>query len=370
METRGTRWTILKRGSTTIHASAPSSNGDPSLSVTPFSGSAAEWDAVVGTLEGSTFCHLAGWRPVMEDALGHEAWWWSAVDEAGACHGVLPLVRVKSLLFGDYLLSMPFLSYGGPIGSEAARGALAEHAVAEAGRLGVDLLELRDRRPVPGELATSERKITVLKALPDSTDALWEDGLKAKVRSQVRKPMKEGLEARTGPDFVDAFYDIFAVTMRDLGTPVLPKRFFEALGEHLGEHLIYCVVEHEGTPVAAGCGFLWNGEFEITWAGALREYNRMAPNMLLYWALMEESVRRGADTFNFGRCTPGSGTHRFKKQWGTEDHPLPWAQWSPDGVAATPNPESAKFRLATQVWQKLPVGVTNAVGPVLARSLP
>lgn len=306
----------------------------------------------------------------MEDVLGHETWWWSAVDAEGACRGVLPLVRVKSLLFGDYLLSMPFLSYGGPLGSEDSRAALAAHAVREAHRLGVDLLELRDRRAIPGDLTVSDRKVTVLKQLPATVEELWEDGLKAKVRSQVRRPMKEGLEARFGPELVDPFYDIFSVTMRDLGTPVLPKAFFSALCDHLVEHAVFCVVEHEGIPLAAGCGFLWAGEFEITWAGALREHSRIAPNMLLYWALMEESVRRGAHTFNFGRCTPGSGTHRFKKQWGTEDHPLPWVQWSPVGVAATPNPESAKFRLAMQMWQKLPVGITRVVGPVLARSLP
>lgn len=304
------------------------------------------------------------------ESLGHTVWWFSAMDREGAVHGLLPLVRVKSLLFGDYLLSMPFLSYGGPIGSDEARAILAQHAVEHAKALGVDLMELRDRKNVGTDLAVSDRKIMVLKALPDSVDALWEDGLKAKVRSQVRRPMKEGLEARIEPGLLVPFYDIFSVTMRDLGTPVLPRRFFEAIREHLGEHVAFAVVESEGTPLAAGCGFFWNGEFEITWAGALREYSRMAPNMLLYWALMEESVRRGMDTFNFGRCSPGSGTHRFKKQWGTEDEALPWAQWSPTGVAATPNPDSPKFRLATRVWQHLPIGVANLVGPPLARRLP
>ena len=96
----------------------------------------------------------------------------------------------------------------------------------------------------------------------------------------------------------------------------------------------------------------------------------MAPNMLLYWSLMEESIRRGARTFNFGRCSPDSGTHRFKRQWGGEDLPLPWSQWSPDGVAATPNPDSPKYRLATNVWSQLPLAVTNRLGPPLARLLP
>lgn len=346
-----------------------SSNGNDTLSVIPFDESSTEWDAIVSELEGSTFCHLAGWRPVME-SLGHQTWWFTAVDGDGSVQGALPLVRVKSVLFGDYLLSMPFLSYGGPIGTSEARRALALHAVSEAKRLGVDLLELRDRRPIPGDLAVSGRKITVVKELPDSAEALWEDGLRAKVRSQVRRPMKEGLETRIGADLVDAFYPVFSVTMRDLGTPVLPKAYFRAIADHMADQVLFSVVERDGETVAAGCGFLWAGEFEITWAGALREHSRVAPNMLLYWSLMEESVRRGAHTFNFGRCTPDSGTHRFKAQWGTEDVPLPWAQWSPTGMVATPNPDSPKYRLATRVWSRLPVGVANTLGPILARGLP
>lgn len=357
-------------GSPTIHTPATSSNSPASLAIVPFEETGEDWDDLISHMEGSTFAHLGGWRQVMAEVFGHDVWQWAAVDEDGSVSGLLPLVRVRTRLFGDYLLSMPFLSYGGPLGDEEARDALGAHAIDEARRMGVDLLELRDRRPVPGAFVTSDRKITVLKQLPDSTEALWEDGLKAKVRSQVRKPMKEGLKTRFGHEFVDPFYDVFATTMRDLGTPVLPKSFFQALITHLGDHVVFAVVEGEETPFAAGCGFLWQGEFEITWAGALREYSRIAPNMLLYWALMEESVRRGASTFNFGRCTPDSGTHRFKKQWGTEDVPLPWAQWSPSGVLATPNPDSPKYQLATRVWQKLPVGVANLVGPTLARGLP
>src|SRR5690606_2765312 len=129
----------------------------------------------------------------------------------------------------------------------------------EAERMGVDLLELRSRTPVSAELAVSDRKITVLKPLPESAEGLWEKGLKAKVRSQVRRPMKEGLEARFGHELVGPFYEVFSVTMRDLGTPVLPRRFFEAVAEHLADHVTFCVVERDGRAIAGGCGFLWDG---------------------------------------------------------------------------------------------------------------
>lgn len=341
-----------------------------SLKVEEFSGSGSDWDSLAAGWPGSSFCHLAGWTGVMKDALGHDSVRWVATDASGQPHGLLALVEVRSRIFGSYLLSMPFLSYGGPLGSEPAVRALVERAKEEARSRRVDLLELRSRIALPGDLDVSDRKITVLKSLPDSTEELWDKGLRAKVRSQVRRPIKEGMTFRFGADVAPAFYKIFSQTMRDLGTPVLPYRFFEALVDAFPDHVLFGVVEHESQPVAVGCGFIWNGEVEITWAGADRAHSRLAPNMLLYWAFMAESVERGATVFNFGRCSPDSSTHRFKKQWGSEDHALPWAQWSPSGVTATPNPDSPKFRLATRVWRRLPVSWANAIGPMVSRSLP
>jgi hypothetical protein len=160
--------------------------------------------------------------------------------------------------------------------------------------------------------------------------------------------------------------------MRDLGTPVLGRQFFEQIGLMLPEHVEFGVVYLNDEPVAAGCGFVWKDEFERTWASSLREHNRTAPNMLLYWSFMERMVQRGLRIFNFGRCTPDGGTHRFKKQWGdTRDVPLPWAQWSRRGVTATPNPDGGSvLRLATRAWSRLPLPVANALGPRLARALP
>jgi FemAB-related protein (PEP-CTERM system-associated) len=340
------------------------------IEVVAFEGSAAEWNGLLSGLKGTSFCHLGGWRAVMSDALDHELLYRVARSRGGETLGVLPLVRVRSRLFGDYLVSMPFLSYGGPVGTEEARAALATWAYEEASRLGVDLLELRSRTTVPGPLRTNHRKLTVILELPADAEVLWKKGLKAKVRSQIRRPMKEGMEARFGTAELDSFYDVFSRTMRELGTPVLPRAFFETVATELASQVVFCTVLHSGRPVAAGCGFHWDGEFEITWAGALRELSRLAPNMLLYWSLIEDAIGRGARAFNFGRCSPDSGTHRFKRQWGGEDHPLPWAQWSPMAVDSTPTPTGKKFELATALWRRIPLPLTNRLGPLISRSLP
>jgi hypothetical protein len=190
------------------------------------------------------------------------------------------------------------------------------------------------------------------------------------VRSQIKRPQKEGLEVRTGPGECNAFYEVFARHMRTLGTPVMPRRWFEMIVQTLPEAVQFVVVYDRTVPVAGGCGFSWRDSCEITWASARREWNRVAPNMLLYWAFLQEAVARGAVQFDFGRCTPGSSTHAFKRQWGGDDVPLAWGQWRARGVAATPSPDRGIFPLATACWRRLPLALTNRLGPSLARCLP
>jgi FemAB-related protein (PEP-CTERM system-associated) len=339
-------------------------------SVEHYRGDAAEWDALVRRSPGWTHFHLLGWCEVMERAFGHECIPLAARDAAGALDGVLPLVRVKSPLFGHFLVSVPFLNYGGPLGSAAAVTTLAEHAIEMARNEGVKLLELRSRAPLPLPLPASHRKITVLLDLPGGDPApLW-DALKSKVRSQIRRPRKEGVTVRFGVDQLDPFYRVFARHMRDLGTPVQSRALFAVIAETFPDDVTFGCAYLAGEPVAAGCGFRWEDEFEITWASALREYNAIAPNMLLYWCFIERCVGEGVRTFNFGRCTPGGGTHRFKQQWGSRDEPLWWYQFPGTPGAATPSPEAGAYAWGPRLWKRLPLPLANLIGPRVVRYIP
>ena len=280
-----------------------------SLTARPFTGAAGEWDAFVRSQAGWTAFHLHAWRGIYEDVSGHEALYLEARDAAGAIVGVLPLVRVKSLVFGHYLVSLPFVNYGGPLGSAEAIRALTDWAVDRAREDGVKLLELRSRGQLPLDLPVSHRKVTVVLDLPKSPEALMKS-FEAKLRSQVRRPGKEGITVRFGPDQVRPFFEVYSRHMRDLGTPTQPLRLFEAIAERCPEASFGCA--WLGTlPVAGGAGFAWNNEFEMTWASSLYAYNKLSPNMGLYWAFMERAVQEKLTLFNFGRCSPGVGTHRF-----------------------------------------------------------
>jgi len=338
-----------------------------------FEGSPSEWDDFALGQDGCSPFHLRGWGEVVRRTFGHPTPSLAARDVDGGLVGVLPLVRVRSHLFGDYLVSTPFASYGGPLGSPEAAEALVARAVAEADETGVDLLELRSRSELPVSLPASHRKITVVLPLPVDGDpeTLWA-ALDSKVRNQVRRPRKEGVEVRFGHELLDDFHRVYTRHMRDLGTPAQPLRLFEAAAEIYGSDLWVGCAYLEGRPVAVGCGFRRAEEFEITWAADLIEHRRIASNMLLYWSFLERAVAEGLSRFNFGRCTPGSGTHRFKRQWGGEDERLWWYQHAPgEGEPPdTPSPDDDRWAWAPRVWRRLPLAVTRRLGPRLVRSLP
>ena len=294
------------------------------LTIGGFSGPASEWDGFGSQQAGWTAFHRHSWRDVIEELYGHECLFFAARDATGALAGILPLVRVRSRLFGHFLVSMPFVSYGGPLGSDAAIRELAAHADALAREDGADLLELRSKRPLPIDWVVSHRKITVvLPVVANDPDATFKS-FKAKLRSQVRRPEKAGVEIRFGADQAEPFHRVFAQHMRDLGTPTLGQSWFETLARRLGDDMWIACAWLDGEPIAGGAGFRWRDEFEITWASALRAHSAVAPNMGVYWALIERAAREGLSRFNLGRCTPESPTHRFKSQWGALDEELYW----------------------------------------------
>jgi serine/alanine adding enzyme len=339
------------------------------VTVSRFEGPAIEWDGFVRTQAGWSHFHLYDWRQVIQRVFGHECVYLAA-RKGGALVGVLPLVRVRSMLFGHYLVSMPFVNYGGPLGSEDGVAAVCRAAVDLARGERVKLLELRSRSALSIDLPASHRKVTVLLDIPEGgSAALWKK-LDSKVRSQIRRPQKEGVTIRFGPDQVAPFFEVFARHMRDLGTPTQPRRFFDALAERFGSDVWFGCAYLNDRPIAAGCGFRWDVEFEMTWASSLREHNRIAPNMLLYWGFMERAANEGARVFNFGRCTPGSGTHRFKQQWGTRDEQLWWYQSGSASGAATPSPTEGKYALGPRLWKHLPERVATVLGPRIVRYIP
>jgi serine/alanine adding enzyme len=205
--------------------------------------------------------------------------------------------------------------------------------------------------------------------LPAGNPELLFKKFESKLRAQIRRPQKEGVTVRFGLDQVAPFFEVFAAHMRDLGTPTQPRRLFETMAEIFPDVWFGCAYLGD-RPVAGGAGFRWGDEFEMTWASSLYAYSKLAPNMLLYWSFMERAIAEGVTLFNFGRCSPGGGTHRFKRQWGSRDEQLHWYQYAPHGEAATPSPDDGAYSWGPRIWRRLPLPVATALGPWIVRSIP
>jgi len=207
--------------------------------------------------------------------------------------------------------------------------------------------------------------------LPKSEKDLW-TSFPSKLKSQIRKPQKEGMTGRIARyEELDNFYRIFSINMRDLGTPVYPKHFFRNILDHFPENSWICTVSTGSIPVASGFLLGFKGKLEIPWASSIREYNRLGPNMFLYWSCLEFACNRGFRVFDFGRSTVGEGTYRFKEQWGAIPHPMFWHYWmAKDAPMPEINPRNPKYRFAIGVWKKLPVPITRIFGPRLVRNIP
>ena len=331
----------------------------------------AQWDDYARTHPESSVYHLSGWRRVIEETFGHRTFYLIARDDSQVI-GLLPLVLMESLIFGRFLVSLPFFNYGGVVANSAVvEQALVAQAMAIAGRERVQHMELRHAEEKALGLVTRTHKVSLRLDLPKRASDLWA-GFKAKLRNQIRKPQKEGFTARIGGiEDLDHFYRVFATNMRDLGTPVYPKRFFRAILQAFRDTTRICTTFLGDTPVAAGFLVSFRREMEIPWASSLRRYNSLSPNMLLYWTALSYACESGHERFDFGRSTPGGTTHRFKEQWGAKPVPLSWQYWLKDGNGL-PNlsPDNARYQHAIRLWQRLPVRVANVVGPRVVKYLP
>ncbi len=331
----------------------------------------AAWDAFCAAHPRASLYHCRAWCRVAERGLGHPTRCWVARDADGTIHGVLPVTVTQSRLFGHAGTSIGFVNYGGALGgSSEIELALMRAAGTTLMAEGARHVEFRDTIARDG-LAVRTDKACLHLRLPSSPGALWAD-LTPKVRAQIRKPLRETTEFVVGgAELLGEFYAVFARNMRDLGTPVYPKRLFEAVLGELGEQANAVVLRHHGRAVSAGIVLRHRDRLEIPWASTLRRANRSAMNMLFYWRVLEHAVTTGAGTFDFGRSTRDAGTYRFKRQWGAEPVPLYWHYLMPEG-APLPNlsPDNPRYRVAIALWRRLPVVLTRLIGPPIVRNIP
>jgi FemAB-related protein (PEP-CTERM system-associated) len=329
----------------------------------------ARWDEFVMLCQEATFFHLAGWRTVLEEAFGHRCHFLIA-ESNGEIQGILPLAQVKSFLFGDSLSSLPFCVYGGILAlSEGAHEALRKAACTLAETLKVDALQLRNSQPSGSGWPSSDLYYTFRKEIVADNEV----NLKAipnRQRAMVRKGIKYGLVSEEC-EGSERIYRVYSESVRNLGTPVFSKKYFDVLQKVFGEDCRVLMIRDGDEDVAGVMSFYFKGEVLPYYGGGIaRARSIPGCNHFMYWELMRRSADEGITGFDFGRSKTGTGPYSFKKNWGFTPQPLAYEYYL---VRANEipniNPTNPKYRMLIEIWSRLPLSVANVIGPVLAKDL-
>ena len=187
------------------------------------------WDQYVSSHCQGSFYHRFAWRDINSACFGHESSYLAAV-QGTTIVGVLPIVRIRSRLFGTMACSLPFVNYGGVCADDVtAEAALLREAEKVADEWRVEYLEIRSRQRLGEALPHSDHKVSMAIELDPDPEKLW-GAFKTGHRQEIRRAAKNGFEVRIGTtDLLNDFYDVLSESWRDLGTPLYPKRYFAAI---------------------------------------------------------------------------------------------------------------------------------------------
>ncbi|MGD0039276.1 MAG: FemAB family XrtA/PEP-CTERM system-associated protein [Isosphaeraceae bacterium] len=332
----------------------------------------AAWESFVRGRGHPQLSYHPAWPSVLRRGLGQVPYVLEVAD-GDEVRGLLPLVFLKSPLFGRFLVGLPYLNYGGVISSddETAR-LLIDRAVELAEQLDVRHLELRHEQPIdhPRLVARPGMKVHMRLALPRTADVLWKQ-FDPKVRNQIRKGEKNAFQVNWGGlDLLPDFYAVFSRNMRDLGTPVYPRGLFRGIVQQFPDRAEFCVVRLGHKPLAAALLLHGWGTTEVPSASSLREYNSTCVNMLMYWQLLQRTIDRGQEMFDFGRSSPDGPTYKFKAQWGAVPVPASWQFHFRAGDLSAMRPDNPRYERMIRVWKRLPLCLTRMIGPVIVRGIP
>lgn len=328
----------------------------------------AAWDAYVAQHPEATFFHRAGWQRVMQDGLGHRPFFLIA-RRGEHVVGVYPLAQVKSLLFGNNLVSLPFCVYGGWLADDdEAAHALDTQAQTLARELQVDALEVRHQRPHHDDWPRKDLYFTFRKAITGDAEADL-NAIPRKQRAMVRKGISNGLCANVETELRD-FLFAYDTSVRNLGTPVFPRQYFRLLREEFAGDCEILAIRKDGSIVSAVMSFYFRDQVLPYYGGGTDEARDLAANDFMYYALMKHAGERGARVFDYGRSKAGTGAYNFKKNWGFEPTPLAYEYFLVKArEMPNVNPLNPKYKLFIETWKRLPLPVARLVGPFLSRHL-
>lgn len=326
------------------------------------------WNQAVADLPEATFFHLVEWQEVIAGSYGFTPYYLYAEDCTGIC-GILPLYHVRIPLLGSSLMSSPLGVYGGAIATSTdIQTQLEDVAVEQAKELSVGHLELRNVKRQREGWAVNEAYSSFQRELYADEEANLL-AIPRKQRAEVRKGIKAELSTRVHRD-VDGFFQLYARSVRDLGSPIYPKRYFQLLldifSKNCGIHTVYKADQ----PLTTVMNFYFKDTVLPYYGGGVADARNYSAFPFMYWELMRMSAQQGYRNFDFGRSLKGSGAFSFKKNFGFKAHPLNYQyQLISAKHISGADPDNSAHKMLSRLWRHLPLSVANRLGPLVSRMI-
>lgn len=320
--------------------------------------------------QGSPF-HLIAWKKTIQETFRYEPFYLVAGGASGI-EGILPLFLVQNPITGKILISSPFAVYGGILASsDEAREALYSRAKEIGIETKVEYIELRNAYPEQcAGVPNVSRYVTFSKELHADEAALLAS-LPGKTRNKARKALKEGFQAHYGVTDLKTFFRLYSETMRRHGTPVFPLKYFQNLLQNFEQMADVREVSLDGEVMAVSLDLFFRDGMHTYYGATEPRFKSTDVNTYMYFDSLRWAGQNGYRTFDFGRSKRGTGPFDFKRHWNTIMRELPY-----EVILVRrkdlPNfsPANPRFDLAIRLWRKLPLAVTQAIGPSLIRLFP
>lgn len=331
----------------------------------------AEWNELVDKSDHSKIYHLRQWGTLLEEVHGHRLMYLQEDT------GILPLAYIKSAIFGNRLISVPFADYGGPCADNNQTAEKLIMRCEEAAKeLCIDFIEIRcpdsqyfDTLNKCG-FQRRDDYLTFMLPLDRKIEELWKN-IGSRKKKQVRKAERSGIQIMEATSEADlkAFYLLYQKTMKKLGSPPQPYKFFDRIW-----HLFYpqnmriFLARYEAECIAAKLVFLHKNVIYQAYKASLKEYLQLRPNDLLQWHLIKWGNDHGFTCVDFGRSRENEGTVLFKKQWGGQLVSMPYFYKFYNGELN--ERQEVRYGWISRLWSKyMPEFIANRIGPWIIKKI-